>query len=60
MDFQHFNWQRWVKIVFSGEARPQANQNTEVGKKGEELGSASVQTMGAEGSLLVAGKRMAR
>lgn len=60
MDFQHLNWQRGVKIVSSGEARPQANPSTEVRKKGEELGSASVQVTGAEGSLLVAGKGMAR
>lgn len=51
MDFQHFNRQRRVKIVFSGEAHPQANPSKEVGKKREELGSASVQIMGAEGSL---------
>lgn len=56
MDLQPFNWQRWVKIVLTEQARPQANQSTEMGKRGEKQGNASPAESRAECSFLVVGR----
>lgn len=45
-----------MKIVFTEEARPQANQSTEMGKRGEKRGNLSRAATGAECSFLAVGR----
>lgn len=58
MDFKLFNWQKWLNMVSSEGARPISKPKWREARKERHWAVQAVQTVGAEGSLLVVGKDM--